>query len=378
MESLATAAKLRMDRDFYERVLKSNITAAFDAQHCLIFALPLPFQLPLKDSTCFWRVFPNLSTAFLFEKYETESHDGTFPEKSISYGEMRTRVEMAVILPDTPTIRSITDIAKLTDDSYTFLYSHAVHLIQRLNNYVYAYRLLCEDCKTYSISVEQFFLVYTQIHALPGWDVQLSGPLVVSANSSNYQNIITNLPEQYTRAIEFLGRHLDRSGGEFVAASQFFADARRYLYRGYFREAAVFMGMSSEAFLNGIFRHVRKADGKSDAEIETEFEEVPFMTRLKKHISHALGGDWDLTKGTSQVAEWKKQVYDLRNRVVHGGYFPAPQETAAAFMTIVSFSEFLRQRIEANKVKLANAHVELAQLPKFFVHGQELSTFDIS
>ena len=247
---------------------------------------------------------------------------------------------MAVFFPESPSIRCITDIGKLTQESYEFLYRHLVHLMRRLNSYIYGYRLLFEDCKTYSISPAQFFYAHTQVRALPGWELKISGPLVLNANAFNYERILFNVSDRHANVIESLGMHIDQTKGAFVSSSQFFADARRYLYRGYPREAVVFLGMSSESLLNGLFRHLRKADGKSDAEVELDFEEIPFMTRIKKYLSHGLGGDWNLNNNTSRVALWKKHVYDLRNRVIHGGYFPEDHEATLAFVTLVAFSDF--------------------------------------
>lgn len=378
MEFSATPPQFRIDRALYERELKERVSKVFEPQHCVIFAFPLPFQLPLKNNTCFQRGFGNLVNAFLFERYETESQDATFPEGGPSTLGMKTRVEMALILPETPIVRGMTDMAKITGDPYVFLYSNLVHLLHRLNTYIYAYRLLFEDCNTHSLSVEQFLTIYTQIHTLPGWEVQTSGPLFVPTFNFNHGTILTNVEEKWVNVIEGLGMYLDRTKSEFVAAFQFYADARRYLYRGDFREAVVFTGMSSEAFLNGIFRHVRLLDGKSDAEIEAEFDDIPFKSRIKKHISHAVGGDWDLTRNKSPAGKWHQHVYELRNRVIHGGHFPSQHEGTVAFITFVSFAEFLRERISANKVKLGTLHAELANLPKFFVQGEETHTFDLS
>ncbi len=377
MEPAAQPPQLRIGHDFYDHFLKSDISAVFEARHCVIFVLPLPFQLPLKDNTCFRTMFTNLATAFLFDKYETVSHEATFPHSAIPHAEIRTRVEMAAFFPETPAVRGMTDFTQLTDDSYTFLYRHAYHLMRRLNNYTYAYRMLFEDCKTYSVSPQQFFHAHTQVHSLPDWATQMSGPLVLNANPFNYERIMFNVNDQHANAIEFLGMHIDQTQGEFVSSSQLFADARRYLYRGYFREAVAFLGMSSESFLNGLFRHLRKADGAPDTEIEAAFEEIPFMSRLKRYISHGLGGDWNLDN-RSPVAQWKTDVYELRNRVVHRGYSPEHHEAAKAFLTLVAFVAFLRKRVEAKKKSLADAHEELTKLPEFFLHGKELDTFDLS
>src|SRR6516225_1056148 len=200
-----TPQELQIGENFYNKFLKSEISGAFEPRHCVIFALPLPFQLPFKNESCFRTTFGNLATAFVFDKFETVSHEATFPQSAIQHAEMRTRVEMAVFFPESPSIRCITDIGKLTQESYEFLYRHLVHLMRRLNSYIYGYRLLFEDCKTYSISPDQFFYAHTPVRALPGWELKISGPLVLNANAFNYERILFNVSDRHANVIESLG-----------------------------------------------------------------------------------------------------------------------------------------------------------------------------
>jgi hypothetical protein len=370
--------ELTISEQFYDQFLQADVTMQFEPKYCITFAMPLPFQLPLKDGTCFLSVFENLATAFILDKYETVSHEATFPKSPLQMAQMRSRVEMVVLYPEVGQSTEIRGKDEIDEHAYEFLIRHLFHLTKRFNNYVYAYRMLFEDCRAHSISPEQYFQVYVRTISLPEWSVDLSEPLVVSALPQNYENILFNMPDEFVAPIEALGNYTDQASNGFVASSHFFADARRYLYKIQPREAVLFLGLCSESLLNGLFRHIRTAAGKSRQEVECEFDEIPFMRRIKRHISHSLGGDWDMSSSKSKAGVWKEHVYELRNRVVHGGYNPDMSEAMLAFTTVIDFSEFIRERVTLCKSALPEAYTEFSSLPPLFLHGEELTTFDVS
>lgn len=370
---------LTIGREFYEEHLASDVAQGFIPRYCLVFSLPLRFQLPFKNASFFCTAFTNQATAFIFDKFETVQHEAMLPDRGVDITELRTRVEAIAFFPENGEIEAITDLANLDDASYEFLYSHFSHLLNRLRSYLYAYRMLFEDSKTFLVSPEQFFMAFTRIYTLPDWNIRVSDSLVTCTNPSNYERIMTNVTDEHFRAIEALGFHLDRDHNKFAPTSQFFAEARRYLHLGHPRESVVFLGMSSESLLNALYHHIRAAEGVPELEIDVELEDTPLMRQIKRHISHALGGSWDMTDPSTPIGAWKDSVYGLRNRVVHGGYFPQMHEAISAFVTMVDFAEFVRERVFVHESQFPAAAAELQSLPPLFVHGQEGEhTFDIS
>ncbi|QDT90968.1 hypothetical protein [Gimesia algae] len=367
---------LTICKEYYEKHLEQEVNKKITPKYCLVFAVPLRFQLPFKNETLFFTTFNNQVTAFIFDKYETPQHEAIFPDSALNSPELRTRVEAMYFMPECDELASIVNTEN--EESHLLQYSFLSHLLNRLNNYVNAYRMMFEDCKAFPVSPEQYFYIFSRVYDLTDWKTLMSGPVFTSSNPFNYEKIMFNVQGNALHAIEGLGMYVDQKQNKFVAASQFFAESRRYLYTGYPRETIVFLGMCSETMLNGLFHHIRKIDGLTELEINTEFDEVPFMRRIKNHISHSLGGSWDMSKDMSIVGKWKKNVYDLRNRVVHAGYFPHYHEAANAFQTMVKFSEFIRERVDTKKSLLPNAYKELKALPEFFVQGVRESTFDIS
>lgn len=367
---------LTICKDFYEKHLEQVVTKGINPKYCLVFAIPLRFQLPFKNESFFCTTYTNQATAFIFEKYDSSQYEAIFPGHSLPYSELLTRVEAMIYFPEGDELASIVDISN--EESHSLLYSYLSHLMNRLNNYVFAYRMMYEDCKVFSVSPEQYFYIFSRIYTLPDWNTKVSGPIITSANPFNYEHIMFNIQDKSLHTIEGLGMYVEQNQNRFVAASQFFAESRRYLYTGHPRESVIFLGMCSESLLNGLFHHIRVANGLTESAIDTEFDEIPFMRRVKNYISHSVGGNWDMSKDASIVGEWKKNVYDLRNRVVHAGYFPHHYEAANAFQTIGKFSEFIRERVIAKKSQFPNAFNELKVLPELFVQGTEESVFDIS
>lgn len=368
-----------INKDLFDKELRDGFVGRFNPTKCLLFSIPLPFQLPFKDGTLFSTVSKELATAFTFSKYTVEipmpytlgsGHTRTF---------MRTRAEMAAFIGSGSRVEDIGAISELTAEKYQFVYEHCNHLINRLNDIIYGFRMLVEDSKTHSVHLEQFFLVHMSVISLPNWLELDNGSFIVCANPSNYEDITLNLPQGMTNAVGHLGMNINFNPGLFSTSVKFYANARRHLHRGEYSETLISLGLCSESYLNGIYRCILEENGMDESQISDKFEATPFMSRIKKTLCQAVGGRWDLDDEGCPPGKWNKHVYVVRGRVVHGGYLPSIKEAWVAFMTMSEFDGFLRGQIEKNQSKLGRAYEELCTLPELFIHGNESAVeFDIS
>ena len=69
--------------------------------------------------------------------------------------------------------------------------------------------------------------------------------------------------------------------------------------------------------------------------------------RIKRLYANRLGGNWDL-EGTGPVANWRRQIADVRNSAIDTGREVTSAEVNAAGVAAGALSTFMAQRILAN------------------------------
>jgi hypothetical protein len=126
-------------------------------------------------------------------------------------------------------------------------------------------------------------------------------------------------------------------------------------------------------------------DQKLKAAIESNFTpthlwmlETPFATRFKKWIPQFLGGDWDYTKPNGVVPNWFNHVYQLRNRILHGGFEPDIIAGKNAFESVVALSNYVDDLLKKRNKEFPSVWELRSEVPNLFLHGEDLPpTFDI-
>ena len=69
--------------------------------------------------------------------------------------------------------------------------------------------------------------------------------------------------------------------------------------------------------------------------------------RIKRLYANRLGGNWDL-EGTGPVANWRRQIADVRNSAIHTRREVTSAEVNAADVAAGALTTFMAQRILAN------------------------------
>ncbi len=138
----------------------------------------------------------------------------------------------------------------------------------------------------------------------------------------------------------------------FATGESYVLSARRYFKQGFYQEALLYAQISVEVFVRELFKAlIQEVDGKADEEINEILEDTSFIAIIKKKLPHYLGGNWDITKETTEVGKWYKNTYELRNKAIHAGRIPTFSETDEAVHDAVEFRQFILKRIKANKKK---------------------------
>ena len=273
---------------------------------------------------------------------------------------MRTKVEMAYF--------SSEDLSAL-DDQRTF--DHLMHLANRLNNYIYAYRMLYEDIFTFSLSQGNLdSMVFYEVVKMPEWTQVKAQPFLINLNC---ERILTNLRAESFEELERFGAFISASANPFLPSRKFFAEARRYFWRGDYQEAIVFFQMTVESLINCVLTQCWLTRGKVETDIELWMQKTPFATRVKESMPYLIGGDWDYHKGKGAIQNWYNNVYSKRNKIVHRGFIPNIAECKEAFDSTFAFSNYLDELLSKKAKEYPILWQLRLEVPDLFLHGQELT-----
>ena len=93
----------------------------------------------------------------------------------------------------------------------------------------------------------------------------------------------------------------------------------------------------------------------------TRRDEQPFKTLLSSQLAPRLGGSWDLTLERKPVGRYRADLYDLRNRIVHGGYQPHDGDAEKASAHISTLSTSLTKASREGKAYPATLSAKLGE-----------------
>jgi hypothetical protein len=121
-------------------------------------------------------------------------------------------------------------------------------------------------------------------------------------------------------------------------------DAEHALRLGDTANAVVLAQAGAEIFLDALLGLLVWEEGMSPQEAA----EGPFSSGLTRRVRNSfasrLGGDWNLG-GAGPVAGWKRNLYELRGRVIHAGYDPTRSEAREALQMLAALEDFAKARV---------------------------------
>jgi hypothetical protein len=154
------------------------------------------------------------------------------------------------------------------------------------------------------------------------------------------------LPPATPEQVEDIKRHLAASLQQHPLTPYVdrVVDAEHALRQGDTANAVVLAQVGAEIFLDAVLGLLVWEEGASPKEgAEREFAS-DLTPRVRNSFAPRLGGDWNL-KGAGPVGDWKRKLYELRGRVIHGGYEPSRDETRQAFDSLAALEEFCKTRV---------------------------------
>lgn len=98
------------------------------------------------------------------------------------------------------------------------------------------------------------------------------------------------------------------------------------------QECMAMLGATSELLFNSLIQSLHWEDGLIPEESAKNWKES-LIKRIAQEVPHRIGGNWSLDSSSPYTA-WKGTLYQTRNRLLHGGYTPTPQECESAIKSL--------------------------------------------
>ena len=92
-------------------------------------------------------------------------------------------------------------------------------------------------------------------------------------------------------------------------------------------------------------------EGLAPADAAEHWGTSSVTRRIERLYANRLGGNWDL-EGTGPVANWRRQIADVRNSAIHTGREVTSAEVNAAGVAAGALTTFMAQRILSQLAKV--------------------------
>lgn len=144
-------------------------------------------------------------------------------------------------------------------------------------------------------------------------------------------------------------RYLRNKHGDpfFLAVEQQRSAQQSFWVEGNYQAAITVACSAGEILLNAILLFTEWEKGTERRETKTWFETEGTRKRLRTRYHASLGGNW--TNG-KEIVQWLA-LMDLRNRVVHGGYWPTQHEVEDGLDALHGIEQFLKTRLVERRSK---------------------------
>ena len=231
-----------------------------------------------------------------------------------------------------------------TEKYYNYYFDIA---LEELNKIVISYMTTKKDEDCHYLTKEMLqSIVFVRTTDLETWENNMElfmlHPYVPFEKELLNENDIQEIGRMYAIVLSEIN--------PFSTGERYALFARRYFKQGFYHEALLYAQISVEVFIRQLYKELlREVDGKTNEEINEILEDTSFMTIIKKKLPHYLGGNWDITKETTEAGKWHKNTYELRNKATHTGRIPTFSEADQAAHDAIEFRQFILKRIKANK-----------------------------
>lgn len=295
------------------------------------FPIMLPFHIPVIDGACY--TFPdakkNEAKTYKFNTVKT-THNiaaGIITPNTEEFPVEYSRVEMVNVFGEAK---------EITEDSLTDVFDI---LLDHLNAVLVAHLLLSKDVDIHRVTREMLQFVSTyRVVTLPDWRNGEVGLFNLHADVPYVRERLSVADEKELRRYVHL---IINELNPFLMTEELALNSMSEFKRGFYRDAVIQCQMCIESFLGSLFIKFREIEGETALAAEAELRTIPFINLVKSEFHSRIGGQWDITNEPSITGQWFKNLYELRNRIIHMGHQPVFQEADIALKAGGNFSVYV-------------------------------------
>lgn len=169
----------------------------------------------------------------------------------------------------------------------------------------------------------------------------------------NFQSVVPPVPltGDDLSFIDYLIPQIDKR--VFLNYLEFLRESAYALERdGDRRRSVLFSATACETFLDDLLGHLLWEEGQRPEEALAYFTGSNTYTlarRVRTQYHSRLKGNWDID-GNGKIGAWKRDVANLRNQVIHGGYEPGADETQRALGVTIEIVSYVSDLLTDNNV----------------------------
>jgi len=305
------------------------------------FEIVLPFHIPMYISKTMTLGTQQGYLSFRFDMVTTnESYKYPFGEDVPVLNIHKTKMLMMAAID--------LDYDEFLKDTEAYYNTYFDILLNDLNKLVLGYMVSSKDDDCHYLTKEMLqSTILVRSTNLETWENELSA-FMLHPHVPFEKKPLTN--DEFYEFTRLQGVVL-WDNNPFVAGEQHVLSAKRYFKQGFYMEAINHAQISVEILIRTLFEELLKNDGMTAEKVKEILENTSFMTIIKKKMSVYLGGIWDVTKDKTEIGQWYKNTYELRNRTIHRGRIPTFKEVDEAIHDAIEFRQFIVKRVKANKKK---------------------------
>jgi len=305
------------------------------------FEVVLPFHIPMYISKTITMSTEQGYLSFRFDMVTTnESYKYPLGEEVPVLNIHKTKMLMMAAID--------LDYNEFLKDTEGYYNTYFDILLSDLNNLVLAYMVSSKDDDCHYLTKEMLqSSILVRSTNLETWENELSLFLLHPYVPFEKEPLKNNEIDEFSR----LQGVVLWNKNPFVIGEQHLLSAKRYFRQGFYMEAVNFAQISVEVLVRTLFEELLKDEGMTADEVKETLEKTPFMTIIKKKMSAYLGGTWDVNQDKTEIGQWYKNTYELRNKAIHRGRIPTFAEVDKAIHDAIEFKQFVVNRLKENKKK---------------------------
>lgn len=216
--------------------------------------------------------------------------------------------------------------------------------LAQLNRLIRAYSFVVEDTRVHAVNKEALDpVIFVERIDVPTGQRWGRGLFTLHWN---YNTPIEEVAPEKEELV-YTVIHLQGTGHPFTRYREWLERAKHSRYRrGDYEEAILQLQTSVECLLSGLIRSIAVDEGRSESEIDDVIQDsTSFATIVTSLVPAKIGGTWDISNSHAPAGRYWRDLYLLRNRLVHAGDPVTYYEVEAAFSAYKGLMDYVESRL---------------------------------